>query len=480
MTAWGNCGDLTSSTSFALNEATTAAAVWALAPFMSSVQAVGASATNQSGLAQAFVNAKLLADSATGVSPAPALPSNLTAESAKLYSLANVLASCVHSSGGSPCTTLFADVTAGAESTPANTIDAALRIVKNPGRNVSTIYQLGSGSYAGLSAAPADWTMTLVATGGGMSNPASVAIDGSGQVWVTNYSGVVSAFSAQGAPVFASGVRSNGTSENYGITVDPSGNVWVTDGGINRVSKFSNSGTLLSTSGFSGGGISYPIAIASDASGNIWVVNNGNGSVAKLANDGTALSPSTGYVGGGSFLFPVSVAIAADGTPWVASQNGMATHLTASGGVTQTSSCCAIPTGIGVDAGGDVWVADHYANAVVHVAGATGAVVSSAVNTGGLKGPNNLAIDGAGNVWAVNGTNGTLSEIAGTSSTGAGTALSPATGYGQGVAMQLPYGVAIDASGSVWVTSYSDSRLVKFLGLATPIKTPLVSAPVRP
>jgi hypothetical protein len=36
------------------------------------------------------------------------------------------------------------------------------------------------------------------------------------------------------------------------------------------------------------------------------------------------------------------------------------------------------------------------------------------------------------------------------------------------------FGVAIDAAGSLWVTSYGDNRLVQFVGMATPVKTPLL------
>lgn len=481
MSAWGNCGDLEASTNITINEVTTAAAVWSLAPFMSSAEEIGTSATNQSGLAGAFLTARLLADSSSGRSPSSSLPANATVESTKLYSLANVLASCVESSGGAPCSNLFAAVTSGTAAPPTNTTEAALRVVKNPGQNVAAIYALGTATYAGLSSAPSDWTMAIAMTDGGMSNPATVGVDSTGHAWVTSYSGIVSAFSLDGDPLFASGLKSDGSSENYGLTIDPSDDVWVTDGGANKISEFSSSGTLISTKGgISGGGISYPIAIASDAAGNIWVVNNGDASVTEISNDGTPLSPSTGYTGGGALKFAVSVAVDANNTPWIASQNGTVSHLSASGSLLTTVSCCTIPTGIAVDGRGDVWVADYHADAVVHVSGTSGTVLSTTAGTGGLSDPYNLAADGAGNVWVVNQLTGTVTEIAGSGSSAPGNALSPAAGYGADVAMQAPYGVAIDSSGSLWVTSYDDSRLIRFIGLATPVKTPLVSAPSLP
>ena len=477
MDAWGSCGDLGSSTNPTINEVTTAAAAWALSPFTVSMKNIGTSVGNQAGLANAFLNAHLLADVVTGVSPSASISANLALERAKIYSLANVLAACISSSGGSPCSSLFAAVTAGTEAEPANTIDAALRIVKNPARNVLAIYQSGASVYAGLGAAPTDWTMSVTMTGGGLSYPAGVGVDASGRAWVADYSGGVSAFTVAGAPVFASGLSASGLSEVFGLTVDPSGNVWVTSGGDDSVVEFSAAGTLLSgASGFSAGGISYPIAVASDSAGNIWVVNNGNGSVAKLSGNGSPANPS-GYTGSGAF--PVSVAIDAAGTPWIASQNGLATHLSASGGLIRTVTCCAIPSGIAVDPGGDAWVADHYASAIVHLSGATGAILSS-TTSGGLRNPNNLAVDGAGNVWAVNDFTGTLTEVAGSASGSAGAALSPAMGYGAGAGLQSPYAVAVDGSGNLWVSSYDNASVVRFIGLATPVKTPLVGAPQLP
>jgi streptogramin lyase len=482
MTAWGSCGDLESSTTITINEVTTVAAVWSLAPFMVSMQQVGSSSTNEAGLANAFLNAGLLADVSTGASPSALLPANLQVESAKLYSLANVLASCVSSTGVTACNSLFAAVAGANETLPTNTIDAALRVVKNPGRNVSSLYQWGNATYAGLASAPSDWTMTVAATGGGMNNPTSVGIDSTGRAWVVNEPGIVSAFSVQGVPLFAAGLMADGTANDFGLTIDPADNVWVTNGEAGSISKFTKDGTRVSPAGgFSGGGVSYPIALASDAAGNIWVVDNGNSSVAKFSNDGTELSPSNGYTGGGAFFFPVTVAIDANNTPWIASQDGNATHLSSTGTLINTVTCCAYPNGIAIDATGDAWVADHHADAVARIAGTSGMVLSITTKTGGLNDPYSLAADGAGNIWVVNNTDaGTLTEIGGSASASVGTALSPSFGYGLDAAMQSPYGIAIDASGNLWVSSFIDSRLVRFLGLAAPVKTPLTSVPQLP
>ncbi len=118
MAVLGPCGQLSSSTPIVLNELTTVAAAWALAPFITSATNVGASATNAHGIANAFLNAQLLATTATG--KAPTLPANLSVESAKLYALANALHPCVVSASANACSTLFAAATSPTGLAPQN------------------------------------------------------------------------------------------------------------------------------------------------------------------------------------------------------------------------------------------------------------------------------------------------------------------------------------------------------------------------
>lgn len=66
MAALGSCGNLTGTTPITINEVTTVAAVWALAPFMSGYANVGTSSTNTAGLAQAVTNAGVLVNIADG------------------------------------------------------------------------------------------------------------------------------------------------------------------------------------------------------------------------------------------------------------------------------------------------------------------------------------------------------------------------------------------------------------------------------
>jgi len=56
----------------------------------------------------------------------------------------------------------------------------------------------------------------------------------------------------------------------------------------------------------------------------------------------------------------------------------------------------------------------------------------------------------------------------------------PVQGYGVDAALHEPYGLAIDASGGVWVSNSSADTLTEFVGLGSPVKTPLLGPPVRP
>lgn len=493
VTALGSCGDLSSSGSVVVNEVTTAAAAWALAPFMVSLTAVGTTSTNAQGLQNAFATANLLADTATGVSPSSTLASNLSIESAKVYSLANVLSGCVRSTGGSPCAGLFSLATPSGAVSPVNTLEAALKIVTHPGNQVAALYGVASvgAPYAGLPAAPSDWTMSVIVSGGGLSIPATVAVDSKGRLWVANYSGAVSAFTSTGVPVFPAGLVGSGLGEVYGLAIDPSGNVWATNESAGTVSKFTNDGNPLSGShGFGGGGILAPIAVASDAVGNIWVVNYGNSSVTRLSNAGVPDSP-TAYTGSNRIDFPVAVAVDSSNTPWIADQTGSITHLSATGALLSHTSCCGLFSGVAVDASGNVWGTDYLEHALVRLSASTGALLSQSTAVGGLRSPSGVAVDGAGTIWVSNSGTNSLSEFAGAGGTAPiGSALSPASGFGLDAGINFPFGLAIDGSGSIWMSSVpnglpgngnaSKSLLVEFVGLAIPVKTPLLAPPTLP
>ena len=58
--------------------------------------------------------------------------------------------------------------------------------------------------------------------------------------------------------------------------------------------------------------------------------------------------------------------------------------------------------------------------------------------------------------------------------------ISPPQATGSTRLSSEPYGLAIDASGNLWLSNSDTNTLTQFVGLASPIKTPLLGPPVQP
>ena len=162
MVALGHCGNLTPSTFIAINEVTTVAAVYALAPYMQSYDHVSSAASDS-----AFSLASELADSSSGLTPGSA-STGLNIPATKVRALANIIASCVNSTGvNGACNQLFTLTQSGSTSMPSNTISAVLGIANNPTQNVAALYNETSATspfLPSLSAAPADWALPVTST----------------------------------------------------------------------------------------------------------------------------------------------------------------------------------------------------------------------------------------------------------------------------------------------------------------------------
>jgi streptogramin lyase len=405
-------------------------------------------------------------------------------ETAKLNTLADALAVCVNSDGGAACSPLFSAATVSG-SVPATTLDAALNIVRNPGSNVGAVFSAAPAEgpfQLPLSAAPDDWTMSITYSGGGLNIPGGVAIDSGGDVLAANYfGGVLSKFSPGGVAASATGIAGAGLSESYGVAVDGSDDVWVTNeqsvsaAGNQRqgsVSEFSPMGAELSGYGYTGGGIYYPLAVAADSTGGIWIADYGSSSATLLNDDGTVPAGGGRYAAS-ALPFVSAVALDAGHNAWFAVQ-GDAARVTPLGAVS-SYSCCSGPAGIAVDAGGDVWIADYSASAVVEL-DSSGAVAHRTILNSGNAGPQGIAVDGAGNVWAANYFGNSVAELSGANAA----VLSPAAGYGRDAPLSEPYGAAIDASGNLWLSNAGADTLTQVVGLASPVRTPLLGPPVQP
>jgi hypothetical protein len=499
-----------------INELTTVAAVYALNAFSTVAGGSGglsgcvdctanadADMTQLHGNAPAinnsFATAALLANAANG-EPGASLPpaTSCTGTGApvncsalgRLTALANSIAACVNSAGGSTQCTDLLNVYAGG----SDTLRATLFIARNPGLvNMTGIYGLSTPNKVfspGLSAAPSDWTIALNFSVGGLNSArGGIAIDGSGDVWVSNSAGnsVIELSPTGSALSPAGGFTGGGLNSPSAIAIDASGKVWVTNSVGNSVSVLSPTGSALSpASGFTGGGLNVPDGVAIDASGNVWVADGGAG-VTELSPNGSALSPANGFRGGG-LNFPDGIAIDGSGNVWVASTgnvgtsgNGSVTELAPTGSALSpasgfTGGGLSTPTCIAINSSGNVWVgnapnifgATHSTPGVTEL-NPTGSALSpvNGFTGGGLNGPFDIAIDGSGNVWVVN-FQSFISELNPT-----GSALSPASGF-TGGGLSSPWSIAIDGSGNVWVANLYNS-VTEVIGAAAPTVTPMVA-----
>ena len=306
-----------------VNEVTTIASVYSLAQFIeiADTTQVGSSASDTTGLINAFASASNLADFLHGTARSAPAAGNGTAPQKKVNTLADALATCVNTSGpNSPgCQTLLTCATPGAvfDSTtsictasgpaPADTLGATLSIALNPGLVPSaTIFSISTSQplppfTPQLSSAPNDWAMELNFTGGALLAPKALAVDGAGDIWVTsssgpNYGNVVE-LSPRGTFISpaASGYTAGGVNEPLSIAIDQADNVWVGNGsdlaaigltelvgGNTPPAKCPTTPGPLDTGCAISPPSGYPAslnnsAIGIDLNGNVWVSGYGNG-----------------------------------------------------------------------------------------------------------------------------------------------------------------------------------------------------------
>ena len=510
VTAVGPCTNLASTPFFVINEITTAATAWALAPFTTSAANIGATATNTLGIANAFLDAALLANPTTG---APAtLPTGLTVETGKLAALADALNTCT-SADGSTCTPLFTAATPIATgAAPIDTFTSALNIVQNPGQNVAAVFATIPTTPAPpfattLTKAPNDWTMSLTVTGdGGLGSPTALGVDSLGNIWVANQDGPLSAFTAQGTPLSSTGFGLVGgvsaITEVTGLAIDPSNNVWVThtgngggdNGSIFEFNGVSNPATLGSFSNFTDSSINFPNALAADTNGNIYVANSGDSTVSIFNSAGMDIAPSLG-AGANLNDLPNNIAIDANNGFWL-SGNTTVAHLSSTGTVFVDAECCGQSTGMATDAAGNLWIADLHggtdfhgaiAEAVTDSSGNTSVPISE-LATGGIDRPIAVAVDAAQNVWFANFDGGSISEFSGSTNPTLppGVAISPSAtatspgGYGLDAGLIEPSTLLPDRSGNLWVSNEGAESITMFFGLTAPTITPLQPVPTAP
>jgi hypothetical protein len=269
MTALGPCGNLSTSTFITINEVTTVASVYALSSFMTGIPAIGTSPANSAGLTSAFADVNLLASTSTGFSPGT-MPVGTTVPYSEINTLANILAACVNSAGGtyndgSSCGTLFYNANPGTTSAtaPADTLTAIMDIAQNPAVSTAktmNLFNLSTGTapfQPTLSAQPNDFTIAVNFTGGNLSAPSALAADASGNIWIANQgNSTVTELAHSGAILSGPGGYTASFNSPSAIAFDTDGSVWITNKVTSTVSRLNSSGGEITSYG--GGGLSSP------------------------------------------------------------------------------------------------------------------------------------------------------------------------------------------------------------------------------
>jgi sugar lactone lactonase YvrE len=299
----------------------------------------------------------------------------------------------------------------------------------------------------------------------------AIAVDGTGNVYIATLHAVYRIDAKTERLALLAGNGSAGYSGDngpatgaqlhfpHGVAVDATGSVYIGDN-LNNVVRRVSSGTITTIAGnghgagrtFGGGysgddgpatgaELNMPAGVALDASGNLYVADWLNGRIRKVSN-----GVITTVAGGGTQADPV--------------YHGPATSARLHG-----------PSGVAVDLSGNIYVADFYNNVIRRVS--NGVITTIAGNGYGaghqgrysgdngpatsaeLNLPDAVAVDASGNLYIADTynnairkvSNGLIATIAGDGSPG----YSGDNGPAANARLNMPRGVAVDASGTVYI-----------------------------
>jgi uncharacterized protein (TIGR03437 family) len=297
-----------------------------------------------------------------------------------------------------------------------------------------------------------------------LNAPSDVAVDAAGNVFIADSgNGRIRRVSTGGiiTTVAGGGVRGPAS-----IAVDGAGNLLATD--ATRILRISPDGIISEaagngTFGFSGDGgpatsaqLRTPNAVALDSAGDLFIVDSGNQRIRKVTPDGIISTVAGNGKGGFS----------GDGGP-------------ATDAAVDLFDSCGAAGDIAVDGAGDLFIADTY-NGRIREVSPSGTITTVA---GGGAWPSSVALDSAGNLFIADSyenridkvsLDGTITTVAGSGPLGYQGGYSGDGGPATGAALSQPQGVAVDRAGNVYIAD-SGNNVVRVL---RPAKSPVIGAVV--
>jgi Bacterial Ig-like domain (group 3)/NHL repeat len=330
-----------------------------------------------------------------------------------------------------------------------------------PGNTVRTVAGNGTPGYSGDAGA---------ATGATLAAPAAVVYDHAGNLYIADANNnVIRKVDATGAITTLAGSGMQGFAGDGGaataalldtptaIAVDAGNNLYIADSHNERVRMVNAQGVISTvagngTQGYSGDGsaatsasLFLPEALAVDVTGNLYIADTGNYRIRKISNG-------------------IITTVVGDGEQMYSGDGGAA-----------TSAGLDTPTGIVVDTAGNLYIADSH-NQRIRMVNVQGVISTVAGNgTFGFSGdggnaaqasldlPTGVAVDAVGNVYVADSknnvirqvSNGLINTIAGNGNEGYGGDNSAALR----ATLDTPRSASLDALGNVAIADRLNHRI---------------------
>jgi len=372
--------------------------------------------------------------------------------------------------------------------------------------------------------------------------PAGVAVDKSGNVYIADTGdnlirevttdGLINSIAGDSYPSYKGDAGLAVTAELHSpedVAVDSSGNVYISDSANAVIREITASTGIINfiagnvtapttgqitgspNIGYSGdgaaanlAGLVTPFGLTVDSSGQVYFAENGDsrirmintkGIINTIAGNGTAGFGGDGSMGTSAEVsFPTGVAVDSSGNVYIADSLNRRIRKLASGGNISTvagngnysysgdsgqaiSAQLNTPQAVATDSSGNLYIADTVNNVVrkVTAAGVISTIAGngtagsggdgSAATSAQLHSPQGIAVDASGNVYVSDTqnarvrkiSNGTINTVAGSGTAGFGGDGGSATS----AQLNIPAGLSVDGAGNLYIADFSNNRIRK-------------------
>jgi uncharacterized protein (TIGR03437 family) len=302
-------------------------------------------------------------------------------------------------------------------------------------------------------------------TSASLYGPQALAVDRAGNVFFADQNDVLRLDATTGVLTLVAGngmagfsgdngpATSAQLSSPWGVAVDFAGNIYIADTGNQRIRKVSN-GAITTVAGggwqlgdngpATSGQLDNPTGVAVDSSGYLYIADYRNNRVRMVLNG-------------------MIITVAGNGALGFGGDNGQATSAQLDG-----------PTGVAVDSGGNLYIADTGNHCIRRVSNGMITTVAGGgwslgdngpATTAQLSDPWGVAVDSAGNLYIADEydnrvrrvSSGVITTVAGNGTPG----FSGDNGSATSAQLNDPQGVAVDSAGNLYIADTGNNRMRK-------------------